>query len=293
MWWNNEDNLREPELVDRSLNMEYVKHQFEMLNKLLDYNAILNKKIKNSANKKNHKLLKEIEILKEKVKDLFDKCFQNNTDGETELLENMFYGEVTKSSFHNSLNKKYFEYFVKQLENNYGKEFEVINLKSKSKKVKKEYEAMLNREITAEKHFCFKLIVPKSMSDFIKHKFVDIKESDLKKLCKSPNIFLVNGKWCNQYNEDEVFYDCLSLRHVFAHLSNTNISIDNLSNIDIKSNLYYKDDKRFLNAIFETMNLHNEDIKKQDKKQNIEILEYYHKLLDERRDTVEKMIEKL
>ena len=44
MNWDYEDDLSEPKLVDRSLDMQSITKQFEMLNQLFCDSALLNKK---------------------------------------------------------------------------------------------------------------------------------------------------------------------------------------------------------------------------------------------------------
>ena len=293
-----DDEIYEPELVDRSLNIESILEQFKMTQKLLADNAELAEKlnvIEQKVREYRQKLMQEVTTLQDQVKGQFGQSFEKYFgpfDDAPNSIRNVFYRKICGQSFLG----KYFNKFIVELEKNYGEKFEVINLKSKSTKTFEEYENHGYETYYIQKHFCASLIVPKSISGVIKHKYANIKERDLKTLCKQPNIFLVASDWCKdcKWDENRIFGCDYKLDRVFLHLDNCyGLTVNKLSQLNVQNNPYYKDDKRFTDSIFETLSFYNEEVKKEDKKENKERLKAYKKELDERQKRYEEMLEEL
>ena len=293
-----DDEIYEPELVDRSLNIESILEQFERTKNLLADNAELAEKlaeIEQKVKEYRAQLMQQVGDLQNKVKKQFEQSFEKyfgTFDDAPNSTRNLFYKKISEVSF----SKKYFDKFVAELEQNYGESFEVVKLKSKSTKTFEEYEHHGYETYYIQKHFCASLIVPKSISGVIKHKYANIKESDLKTLCKQPNIFLVASDWCSDggWDEERIFGCDYELDRVFSHLNNCyGLTVNKLSQLNAGSNLYYKDDKRFTDSIFATLKFYNKEVKKEDEKENREMLKRYKKQLEKKQKRYEEMLKEL
>lgn len=293
-----DDEIYGPELVDRSLNIESILEQFERTKNLLADNAELVKKlaeIEQKVSEYRQQLMQEVTTLQDQVKKQFERSFENyfdTFDDAPKSIRNVFYTKISGVSF----SKKYFDKFVAELEQNYGENLEVVKLKSKSTKTFEEYESQGYEKYYIQKHFCAVLIVPESISGVIKHKYLDIKEKDIKALCKQPNIFLVASDWCSDggWDEDRIFGCDYELGRVFSHLGNCyGLNVNKLSQIKVADNPYYKNDKRFTDSIFATLKFYNQEIKKEDEIENREILRQYKKQLEKKQKRYEEILKEL
>ena len=287
------NNNKDSKLVDNSMDLKTLKEEFKKTKELLKDNNVLEQKIKEIEKKVEeykNQLLKEVLDLNNDVISQFNQSFAEVYDYHGKDLKNKFYHLITEV-----YDKVYFwgddfNKFVENLEKNYNQKFEVLTLKSQSTKDFDEYEDY--ERYTVKKYFYVNLIVPKSMKEIIARKYKDIKEKDLEVLCSKENIFLIDKEWVesNDYHLDNE----IDLTKVFAHLDvNNSFNVKKLNNCNPYNNLYYKNDERFENSIFETLEYYNEKIKKEDAKENKKILDNYKKQLEKEQKRYEEMLEKM
>ena len=175
--------------------------------------------------------------------------------------------------------EKNFDFFVNRLNKLYNKNFKVLSVVTNHRKnfpIQTYDGGEFDRPeyIDNYKTYCVKLLVDEKMCDIVAMKIKRSKVEIIKKLFKQENIILLDQGWCcdkydyrdhdytssyylSGYNEKE---PALFLDNVFAHLDD---SRGFWKSVNQEENLYFKNDERFLTAIFDTLKYMEHNNKKQ------------------------------
>ena len=175
--------------------------------------------------------------------------------------------------------KKDFDFFVDRLNKLYGKNFKVLSIVTNHTRnfPIMTYEGSdIDRPEYKDnyKTYCLKLLVDEKMCDIVAVKIKKSKVESIKKLFKQENIILLDQGWCcNKYDYRDHDYTskyylggynekepAMFLYNVFAHLDD---SRGFWGSVTQEENLYFKNDKRFLTAIFDTIEYMQKNKKEQ------------------------------
>lgn len=153
-----------------------------------------------------------------------------------------------------------FNFFVEQLNQFYGKNFKLLTLKTRHIKnfpIIHDLGDLDGYEYEENyKTYCLKILVDEKIYDYVANKIKRLSVENIKKLFKKDDIILVDEGWYNdkidfmryyplrKYNEFKPIFD---LSKVFKGYSESEIFWPE------KENLYFKNNKKFYSAIFNTI----------------------------------------
>ena len=218
-----------------------------------------------NGNEMHQNLLKQ----EEKIKKEIEKLKKSNID---------FYEKVRLIYFR----EKDFDFFVNRLNELYNKNFKLVSIKTQHTEnfvITHRYIGDLEDYDYEDnyKTYCLKILVDEKIFDFVANKIKKSSVENIKKLYNKENIVLIDQGWCSDewkwadhdytslyklssYNNAKPILD---LEKVFNHLSERNIFRNGKEN----NNPYYKNDERFLTAVFDTIKFSLKNKKQKEKEE--------------------------
>lgn len=196
-----------------------------------------------------NELRKELVNLQKKI----DKLTQKKEDLHNQLINDYgnsnFFNQIQNIDFY----KDEVEFLKNKLEEYFKTKFELVSVVTKTKENHGWHEDLgeLDGYLWHDNFvvYCAKFFAPKPVATFIYKNQKNLTYEKCNNLFNRHNIFLIEEDWLGEKSMMQTKYyekysPRLSLKNVFRNF------IRHTSN----NNLYYKDDEKFLNAIFETLN---------------------------------------
>lgn len=249
----------------KKVDVDKVKKDFLSTKKLFDECAELeNKKGEVDDKVKAYKetLLSEISFLEENIEKKYE-VFANGRDKRTLICADNDFFETVKGIY---FSDDEFDFFKSRLEEFYNQKFELVSITTSTLKLARDLRWPNYRQIAiSEQRYYANLLVPVELKDYIEKRQTRITKNSCDQMLKHENIFLIDEDWINVdiSRGEEYLKKGLALFDVFKKMKSCDL--EHIKNHTDYRNPYFKNDDRFLNAIFDTLEYRNKKIEKREK----------------------------
>ena len=201
-----------------------------------------------------------VKRLKGKILRQCEEVFEYDYDNYHDYYENKF---LTSALLFLLIKGEGFEFFKQKLEENYGKKLCVVNVFGDFREC-----GINDGELIHEykQQYNATLLVPEVTAELLKRKHCRISNENIEKISKLEDVFMLNDYWYipEKYIEIKDIFNCVNLFSV----GSTEELIDVLKKADISNDLFFKNDKRYISAVWDTIEFENEKIKISDSEKN-------------------------
>lgn len=279
--------LRNLQFENNSIDLDEAKRGFEktmLLFKDIEKLKELETKSDNEGN---------VKRLKEKILRQCEEVFEYDYDNYHDYYENKF---LTSALLFLLIKGEGFEFFKQKLEENYGKKLCVVNVFGDFREC-----GINDGELIHEykQQYNATLLVPEMTAELLKRKHYRISNENIEKISKLEDVFMLNDYWYipEKYMTDKVVYlknkdynkrkgNEIEIKNIFNcvnlfSVGSTEELIDVLKNADISNDLFFKNDKRYISAVWDTVEFENEKIKISDSEKNKQKIRDAKRYLDE------------